>query len=171
MAELQFVRVEGYTLHECYTGNGECTPRNTPILGFYIGVPEGEDAEYPYIISVLTAYGEVKRLENQYTSYAALGCPDGKLNECGTLFENEVEWLEYVAEEHARYEANRQRKKVNRARAEESGLLERFHQWGYPYTRAAIEVVLRERYLCLWIDDMDAAEQDDFSEWLKTQGH
>lgn len=92
MSKLQFVKVEGFELHDGYADEdtGEYKADVYPLLGLYIDAEGMEDVKL-----VLTLYGESLRLRSNH----ALKSPDGKFSPCYNesmgwpTFETQAAWL------------------------------------------------------------------------------
>lgn len=172
MSKPQFVRIEGYTLRECYLEEtGECTEYQYPVIGLYVHV----DVDgFGFTERVLTAYGWVRSLEDSPT--VSLQCPDGSFTDgLEQLWENKEEWVAYAverqAERHAADKVMADKKAAGLKRMEGTMLPE---TWGkyekHMGAAAAAEVLFASRGVRhIW--ELSEQGQADLNAWLISLGY
>lgn len=94
MAKVDFIKVEGYEHYYCHVVNGEHEIKTTPIIGIYA------DRKHS-TMSVLDIHGVVHKLGIWPTVYNAMKCPDGVFSFCGSWFENQDTWQEFIRHDQA----------------------------------------------------------------------
>lgn len=98
MSKLQFVKVEGYSLHYHYLNEtGECEDYAYPVIGLYVHV---DVDDFGFTEKVLTMHGWVKTLKDSAT--VSLQCPDGSFTDgLEEVWENKEKWLKEATETQA----------------------------------------------------------------------